>query len=91
LRGEERERDESLGGEPVYFYLLKGKTGKRSRRESSPDGSNFLNLLPFFRITEDLPGIAQNLEIPSEKRCINLAYKVWEQAQAKLETDLKEY
>jgi hypothetical protein len=85
LRGEERERDESPGGAPVYFHLLRGRKRSGIGMVASSDPP------PPFRTTENLPETAQNLETPSEERCTNPAHQVWEQAQAKLEADLKEY
>jgi hypothetical protein len=91
LRDEEKERNESPGGGPVYFHLLKREVRDKSRKGPDPGNSIFSDLPPPFRTTENFPGTAQNLKNPSEKCCTNPAYQVWEQAQAKLETDLKEY
>jgi hypothetical protein len=89
LRGEEKERDESPGGNPVYFHLLKEEARSKSRKRPGPGNLTFSDPPPPFRITENLPETAQNLETPSEKRCTNPAHQVWEQAQAKLEADSK--
>jgi hypothetical protein len=91
LRGKKKERDENPGSNPVYFYLLKGGARGRGRKEPGLGNSIFSDPPSPFRITENFPKTAQNLEIPSKERCTNPAYQVWEQAQAKLEADLKEY
>jgi hypothetical protein len=91
LRGEKKERDENLGGSPVYFHLLRERMRDRSRKGLSSGNSTFSGPSPPFRITENLSETAQNLETLNEKRCTNPAHQVWEQAQAKLEADLKEY
>jgi hypothetical protein len=73
LRGKERERNESPGGDPVYFHLLRG------RRRSDIGMVVFSDLLPLFRITENFPGTALNSENPNEKHCFNPAHKEWKQ------------
>jgi hypothetical protein len=91
LRDEKKERDESPGGSPVYFHLLRGGARGRGRKGPGPGNLTFSDPPPPFRTTENFPEMAQNFEIPSEERCTNLAHQMWEQTQAKLEADLKEY
>jgi hypothetical protein len=76
LRGEKKERDESLSGGPVYFHLLRGEARDKGRKGPGPGNLTFFDSPPPFRITENLSGTAQNFENPSEECCINSVYQV---------------